>query len=712
MHKEYELWLDESGKFINESELKTNNKKPSLVGGFLLDRNVANTIPYATLIDNTRNHAMNLIPADKENYVLPILETMRTTYGAKQVIFENADYFDADSGRQLYLRILAEGLLQLMQQLNAKDESVELHVIIAQRQDMQASAGNRRILSAEYQSMLNTLIEKKKKEHRIFLHTNSKLSFQVTQAHLEHKLQLADFVCNTRLTRDTSAFANVRNRVQVLHDDAYIFTLSEVTSVNIISQSLADGYISDAIMELYTTKDALNHNEMLDLIMQRLDNTNYRLVKSQMKQCIADVTAYAAKEDDYEIGEAFLKAIAKELVPRLEAKSHPYQDLYFSVLIQLSDMYLREGDVLAADETLKECRKVQLSMGNSLENLFSYYQLLEKEALLAINKFDFEVGCELMKKASGIFVSLIDFVISDSVLSERFPVLKSEYYGDALCMQIYAMMFVQRLKPEIYEEMCNLSDKALQQYPKLEGELERHRQYRSHIELEKGEYESALLWLYKAKCYYEKEVSEQNMIQFLKEVYNTEVEVSRKYYLMYYLLIMCEAKLQGNELADMMYRALLEQKKMRELITGHGTNAINTGTYEIDMSTAQPDSAEIIYHPMEIVYWKYATYLNMADNELLAMKYYSKAVKSCFAHENYLTMYLTGLGIEAERISCLYKMKKNSEAAMELQNLKNRIAKLRNNKLPEGTEKFLDEFEKELQPNYDAVWKASRKVTY
>ena len=309
MHKEYELWLDESGQFIKESELKNKNKKPSLVGGFLVEKKIANTIPYTVLIDNTRNHAMNLSSMDKANYVLPILETMQTMYGAKQVFFENADYLDETSGRQLYLRILAEGLLQLMQKLNAQNESIELDVIIAQRQDVTAVASNRRILSTEYLNMLKVLMEKKKREHRIFLHENSVLKFQVKPAHLEHKLQLADFVCNTRLTRDSNAFANVRDRVRLLQEDAYLFTLSEITSVNYISRSLADGYISDAIMELYTTKDEINHEEMLDLIMRRMDDTNYRLVKSQMKQCVADITAFAAKEDDYEIGEAFLKNV-------------------------------------------------------------------------------------------------------------------------------------------------------------------------------------------------------------------------------------------------------------------------------------------------------------------------------------------------------------------------------------------------------------------
>ena len=67
--------------------------------------------------------------------------------------------------------------------------------------------------------------------------------------------------------------------------------------------------------------------------------------------------------------------------------------------------------------------------------------------------------------------------------------------------EIYAELFMQRKQPEIYDQLCMESDLALQQYPNSEGELERHRQYRSHIELEAGNYEEALHWLMKAKLY-------------------------------------------------------------------------------------------------------------------------------------------------------------------------------------------------------------------
>ena len=99
MKKVYELWLDESGQFVNERELKSRNQKPSLVGGFLVEKDVADEIPYDGLIDSQKNHAMHLTNEEKKEYVLPILEKMQTQYHARQVFFENSEYADERTGR-------------------------------------------------------------------------------------------------------------------------------------------------------------------------------------------------------------------------------------------------------------------------------------------------------------------------------------------------------------------------------------------------------------------------------------------------------------------------------------------------------------------------------------------------------------------------------------------------------------------------------------
>ena len=58
MNKNFELWLYESGDFENQHELEGTTRKPSLIGGFLVEEEVADKIDFGGLIDSNRNHAM------------------------------------------------------------------------------------------------------------------------------------------------------------------------------------------------------------------------------------------------------------------------------------------------------------------------------------------------------------------------------------------------------------------------------------------------------------------------------------------------------------------------------------------------------------------------------------------------------------------------------------------------------------------------------
>lgn len=718
MKKSYELWIDESGAFTNEKELRSKNMRPSLVGGLLIERELVERIPFEEIIDSERNHAMNLTNEDKSNYVLPILERLNKEYHARQVFFENTEYEDENTGRQLYLRIVAEGLLQLMQTLNAQSESVDLHVLIAQRQDVSAPWEKRRILSEEYLSALQKVIKIKRKEHRILLHEDSTMEFQVKVANAEYKLQLADFACNTRLTRDTQAFGEVRNRVNALHNDAYIFMLSEISSVNYIRKSLSNGYISDAIMELYTTKDPINRKKQLELIMKRMKNTSFHLVKSQMEQCVGDITVYAKKEDDYEIAEQVLKRVESELIPLLKRNGEPYKRLQFAILIQLSDLFLQEGDILAAKEVLQRCRIAQEELGNSFEELFSYYQLLEKEALLAIKEFDYRKGAQIMSSVCSSLHSVMKTMQENEHLRIRFPNIKSSLYGDALCAQLNALQFLQRENPGSYSLLCQLSNLMLQQYSDEQGEVEQHRKYRCHVELENGNYEEAVKWLFQAKECKLEQVTEKALIDFLILICDTEAEANGKNYLMYYLLIMCESKVKGNNIADLLYQALKKQKRLlilSEVLPEE--QSANIDLHKVDISKIQADSTNILYHPMEIICWKYATYLNLNQNRKEAMEYYNKAVAMCFSKKEYLTMYITGFGIEAERINCLIKLGRQEEAVRSYHQLQNRINEVLELELAVGTKEFVKKIKEQLMlgeknMKEEIFWNTSRLFTF
>ena len=102
---------------------------------------------------------------------------------------------------------------------------------------------------------------------RIQIHGDSELKYSIQPAHKQKKLQMADFACNTRLTRNSKAFSGCRGRVEKLYEDAFIFSLAERGSI-IISVQVLLSFISDAIMELYASDTDLNR-KLLSLIMDR-----------------------------------------------------------------------------------------------------------------------------------------------------------------------------------------------------------------------------------------------------------------------------------------------------------------------------------------------------------------------------------------------------------------------------------------------------------
>lgn len=718
MARKYELWLDESGKF-EDGEAKRAQENPSLIGGVLVEKDIVEHIKFDELVSKENNHATEMNKQKKKQYLLETLEKVKKDYHAKLFYIENPNYEYEKSNRQLYLRMMAEGLLQLMQVLNAENESVELDVIIAQRQDVTAQKDRRRIDEKEYVHLLQKFIANKKKQNKILLHEKSRLSFYLDSAYRNPKLWLADYASHIRYRRNSGLFQDSKTRLNVLFSDAYLFTVTEVTTTSYINRLLSNNMVADAIYEAFTTTEKIDLKKELEKICKRMQLTSYRLMKSQLKQFAADIVSYAANEDDYEVGERLLKRIDTEFIPMLKENNFPYENCQFHILIQLLDMFLREGDIIAARRTLEECKEVQRAFGNSLENVFSYYQVLEKEAILLIDEFRYEEADALMGKVCESYLNVMRTISADPNLKERFPDIKSEYFGDALCMKIYAGMFLQRKAPEKYEQLCEESELALKQYPNSQGELERHRQYRSHIELEAGNYEEALQWLMKAKMYRNQSVDRKDIRDFLHAVDTTEYMISCQYYLMYYLLIMAEASRCGDPLAETMYEIVCEQKEFLKK-SGILLESEQEGKFEeIDIRRAGPLASGISYHPLEIVHWKWASYYYYHKEYTKAVPYYESAYKICFKYTNYDTMKITGLGILAEMICCLLEEGKINPAKAKYDILLERTKELIEKDLPEETKAMLVQM-KELgeealvndKLDKEKLYQLSRMVTY
>ncbi len=623
MTKEYELWLDESGNFENE---KSNSKdkeqfphgfQPSLIGGWLVDYNRCHHDDLSEfVIANPVGEQYHVAGMDKDEgkkLQLSGIRTVHEKYGGRMVIFQNKELKDYGN-RELYLRLMGAGLLQLVQELNAENESVKLHVIIARRMDMTKEAKHQEIIDKEYQEILEKYIHSKKIEKRISLHEDTEMSITIDSARKDNRLKLADYVCNTQLTFDSGKYTDEEKKeFFTLKKDGYEYSFYENSTENVVKMYLAQGDVANALVETVMNSRKESFMEMLELIGEKMSVQGYRGNKVQLAQCTKEFTTLAYSEDDYERGEEWLKQLLQVVVPFMEKRGFPCDKFKFTMELHLTDMYLREGDIDAATAEMVKCREADKALSSSLENVLFHYQLMEKEALLYIDSFEFDKGAELMSKACAGFKAFLDGISKVEAVSERYPELISEYYGDALCMKIYAELFLQRKMPEIYSSLAADSDVALKQYGPYEGELERHRQYRSIIEMQKGNYGTAAKWLLMTQKSGNTMISltdgsaltKQEFVMFLKSVIQREWKTSRRYYLMYYVKIMAEAALAGDEIADEMANALKNCPDIQETEdmndwsgrTDHGTKTSEKVLKELAYVLRR--SKYVDYHPIE-----------------------------------------------------------------------------------------------------------------
>ena len=699
MQKRYELWLDESGTFQNEKQLKSENKYASLIGGLLVEKEEVEKIDFNDLLNGSIGHATDMCRADKKSVILPILETMQNKYNAKQVFFENALYEDENTNRQLYLRMMAEGLLQLIQTLNAKNESVKLKVIIARRQDVQTEFAKREIKPREYTQELKRCIELKRKEHKLFLDADTQLEFEISVACETQELMLADYACNTRLTRDSYAFKNVKTRLNKLYKDAYLFTLYEVGSLNYIKIALTKGDISDAIFELFTSNDELNINSMMGLVLDQIKGMSNRLLDTQIKMCVAELIAYTSKTDDYEVSEALLKRYRDEFIPYLQENNLPIARLHFSILLQLAEVFLREGDIDAARDTLHSCRDILGELGGVLEDLPIYYQLVQKEAFLAIKEFDYEKAVNIMDRLIKSMEGIMHYVEVEHNLTKQFANIRSKSYADIIATKVQAMIYLQRDNPKSYTKLCELSNLAMAQYREnsFRNELEIHRRYRSRIEMEAGNYISAVEFLMKARRCQQIAVDKVGICNFLESVSKIREKERAQYYIMDYLMIMVHAKHHKNNIADLMYENIVKYSVLLRYVEildekSIGDNDINS----IELDEVQEKITDNYYHPIEILNWKMASYLYLSGNYKRANHFYRRVIEMCCKNENYYTMYVVGIGIHAEYISCLAAMEEFDLARGEYYELKKKIEIVKDKEIVQATRNFVEELERKL----------------
>ena len=698
--REYELWLDESGDFNQSSQMKDH---PSIVGGVLIEKGQLSDEEITQLVNAKANggdaHGTTMGMKQVEKIMLPALEMICHRNG-KLVYFENKEHISTYSNRQLYLRILASGIVQLMQYLG-KDGSFGIDVTIAVRYVPDGQGALDKIQEEEYVDNLRRYIQEQWMSGAFDIDIHTRMNICIMSARRERRLQLADYACNCRFTchKRKKFSPEMVERLRALFDEDYIYSVYVKTSENYILSQLATGNVAEALLEYYTSRKQKEIRDTAEDIFSRLKDLSYRLCRLQVGQFINSLTAYVRNETDFERSEALLKFVLKDFFAKIEEYGIEVQtdEALFRLQWRLIDMYLREGDIAHAGKVLSDMDNLLRGMNYRAENLRFLYLYLDRKALYEINCMEYEEAIRTISKSITCLENVREVLICDDTIQEYFKdgAIYSEWLGNAYCMKIYAEMFVQREKPELYEQIKSDTELALTQY-EYAGELERNQQYRAHVEMEAGHYLEALHWLFKTRQLDLENDLIENCVSYLDDALQEDI-VSRTYYLMYYLEIMEQAFQNGKEqLANDMNEALEVQKEVLEelLIDGALDTDIKSDTnrepviYK-DFLWSTLKIQPIEYHPLEIVRWKYGSFLAAKGRINMAMNYWRQAIRICNSNPDYTVMKVIGAAVYAESIYWLASKEKEVEVRRQISKASSYIERILKEELPAKIKAYL-----------------------
>ena len=699
----YELWLDESGDFRPENE-KDPNKHPSLVGGVLVPDGSITDKEITQLLgqDDPEGfaHAMNFGKTEMAGRVLPALEALHR-HGAKLVYFENAERLDVYSSRELYLRMLAGGLVQLMQRLAVEGEFV-LDVMIAVRYiEVERDILNQ-IKDNEYINTLRSYIRDSWEEEHLSISENCRLNITILSARQERRLQLADFACNARLTSRSGKFdGEMRLRLNDLFEDDFIYSVRINTSENRIYAHLADNNASAALTEFYTGHGNMDRGKMLDLILQKLGSLPHIEGSRQLEDFSLRISSLMNSWYDLEQNEAILKDIKGHLFQEIASRELDVQtdEAQFRILDCLCNMYIMEGDLLHAKPELEEMRQLIRTMSYRIENLEHLYHYNDRKALYEAACLDFDASLQTTQITIRVLRNIIGILEADdrllAYLGDKHE-MRSEILAKALTMKLHALLYIQRADKSVNNEIRQTAEE-IRRHCNFEGELRRMLQYMAKAEMENGCPEKALENLLASDHVSLQDMSAEEACILYLDVSEEMDPDSRAYNMMYYVQIMEAAVKNGApELAQEMQRALERQKGMRDelltekvLRTNLKSDVKKSPVIHEDMLQRSLSFKRRKYHPLEMICWKYGAYLaqsGAADGK--AQEYFEKAILICGSNPDYSMLHMIGLAVRLERFYWALTTRPLAECKSGWNSLTGTIRKRRQRDLDQWPEKM------------------------
>jgi hypothetical protein len=652
--KRYQLFLDESGGFI-ENQNGKKAQKPSCVAGYLAEDKECNELWAKSVFRETKNSNISFskISIDPFHglesfnnpnltaFVTALLQRLCNNKSIRLVEFKNMKGLDIVNSNTTYLNVLTEGIIQLIKELLAgTQDEVRLDIIYAERSGIKIS---------EYTERLNERLILQLAAFPQQTKNRFKYTIQWGSAKKENVLMLADAVCsavrgfsNLFSKEEKEIIRNLKNRPKGLR-----YSVLENKAWQNMEALLIENRLADFVYHWYIRVDddkALKEHkdEFKEIVIEKFRTSSPNFIRSQFK-LLSQIIDSIINERKYTIANIVMDHLFNDFFPLLEQagveiKRHLF-DLHFYRLTTCTHqgaVALGNREMQICDELLK---KIEWTY-EDLEYLLSYkLRKVEQQK----NAFDFKgaletlTGMEMLLKESLLVISMVDD------LGEFTKNIKSKMLGKVLGSKVAVESYLLDEMPALKELILHDSDKAIQQFTER-ADIARQYQTRAMAEYKLGNYENAVKALKEAAG-----VQDDKLMMLVRRFKENRDEFG----LMHYANIMALATASDLQIGKEMYEAWNQEDPL-ELVNNLEVN-----------------------YPKYVIQWRVATTRFNLGSGVKADIYYKLAIEEALKDVNVPTVYAAGLAIQAEYNGNLHGKEK------ELELLKIRFTKFMLSNIPQ-----------------------------
>lgn len=622
----FEIWLDESGNFYDES--KSSTRVPSLVGGVVLKGKQFTENSAKEILGTSKPvHAAELYHKDLEVMIDASL------YKLKQleifpVVFENRERVSIVDAQTTYLSVFAEGIMQLIQDLSLElSDNAVFNLHIARRMYKKDNMLNR-MKDEEYISRLQErILLMKIKNYTRSNQNDFKINIEIGSAREDRRLMVSDLICHAWYSKKYKFSTKLQEKIEN-HLEGCVYTIIEPGGIASIRTKIKDRAYAEGLYEwighyheLLESKNATKENinklmvlkESICSGISRLNRSERNMQLGILANHIKALVNYSRK---YQLAMSFFSIFFGEVIPSLNKRGLNTQKLEAEARFSRLTSAANLGEIPIVEEEIMQIEILIQGLSNRWENLdfISEYYIRKAAYLYAV--LDYNQSVTLMNKMEEMVSGIAE--ISVSILSDEFKTgegtvnstLLGKIYG--LRSQTYLRMgYMDENFLNLAENDCN---QALKHFDSPSDKV-RHFQTLAQISCQRKDFHKSEKCFTKSLSIPTDSSYETVISEMLKQTYHDKV-----FSLLHYITILFNAFLNGKK--DFASSRFLLLKKRIELM-------------ELQDSK----------YPLNIVLFRIGACQIFTGETKFGINNCEKAIMSCFKGDSNSMMHISGLNL-------------------------------------------------------------------